>query len=628
MKDSSFTSLSKLQGSMHKAVVGYFRTKDFIKAIRRCKSASEERALLAREAASIRNALKNPNITADHRYHSLGKLVVMHLLGYPVLFGQVECMKLAASVRKSTGRPRLNHKRLGYLGTSLLVDGEQCTLPLICNTIKSDLVSSDPPVMAMAANSLALFANSAEIGQEMLPQILDVLGNRTLHHEVRKRLAATAAQMVRSCPDLGELFVETKRGNRPVLAPCLDILMSDRNEGTLLALCELLLTLVSNEVVGEFVREECKGRILPNLLRALDTVRKAAPPEYDVAGVPDPFLQGKLIKLFARIAKNDPVASEVVASTLLDVMSTTSIAMGAVERHVSVALILECCKALLSLPCPPAAQEAASRQLVDLLANSAQLESTVRYVILRTVADLRQTSLSDLLTLHRGQLLNALKDSGLEWSLKSSIISLTLVNLTVNNYQLVLDNISQVLAEEKEATIGDKLEVVKQIIEVLERVPLKNATWLGNFMNGLLGPMDSSEYELWMIVSRVIDLIDRQFHSPWQISVDARSNKYLQAISFWINGERLNCTALVEPPLGSDDYKLFGYYIGYVGKQGRRFPQVLDDALDRLRQVALRGPMASVERAVETATLLSTVASTDLALHSKRLNDHVMVRVF
>ena len=138
MKDSSFTSLSKIQGTMHRAMVGYFRTKDFIKAVRRCKNTAEERALLAREAASIRNALKNPNLSADHRYHSLGKLAVMHLLGYPVQFGQVECMKLAASVRKSTGKPRLNHKRLGYLGTSLLVDGEQCTLPLICNTIKSD----------------------------------------------------------------------------------------------------------------------------------------------------------------------------------------------------------------------------------------------------------------------------------------------------------------------------------------------------------------------------------------------------------------------------------------------------------------------------------------------------------
>lgn len=611
---------------MHRAVVGYFRTKDFIKAIRRCKNTKEERALLAREAASIRNALKNPNITADHRYHSLGKLVVMHLLGYPVLFGQVECMKLAASVRKSTGKPRLNHKRLGYLGTSLLIDGEQCTLPLICNTIKSDLVSGDPPVMAMAANSLALVASgSGEIGQEMLPQILDLLSNRSLHHEARKRLTACAAQMVRSCPDLAELFVETKRGNRPVLAPCLDTLLSDRNEGTLLAFCELLLTLLDNNVVGELIREECKARILPNLLRILDTVRKTAPPEYDVAGVPDPFLQCKLIKLFTKISKNDRVASEVIASSLLDVMSTTAIASGSVERYVSVALILECCKALLRLPCPPSTQDAASRQLLDLLANSAQLDSTVRHVILKSICELKDTGLSDMLTLHRGQLLGALKDSaGMEWSLKSKIITLTLVNLTINNYQIVLDQISQVLEGER---LAEKIGIFAQIVNVMEKLPLKNGAWLGKFLTSIFSTDEDGFDDMWMIVSRVIDVIDRQFHNPTCVSIPREcKGKYLKALSYWIGGEALQA-GIERPPLLESDFKLFGYYIGALGKQALKYPQLIDEALESLKDVAMKGPMGSVERAVETASLLSSLPTFLNELHFERVNDHIMVLI-
>jgi hypothetical protein len=356
------------------------------------------------------------------------------------------------------------------------------------------------------------------------------------------------------------------------------------------------------------------------LLRILDTVRKAAPPEYDVAGVPDPFLQCKLIKLFTKISKNDRVASEVIAASLLDVMSTTSIASGSVERYVSVALILECCKGLLRLPCPPSAQDAASRQLLDLLANSAQLDATVRYVILKTICELKDSSLSDLLTLHRGQLLGALKDvSGMEWTLTSKIISLTLVNFTVNNYQIVLDQISQVLEG------GDRIGVISQILDVLEKLPLKNGAWLGNFLSTLLDYEKSSD-EMWMIVSRVIDIVDAQFYNPAaQISITGK-NKYLAAVSYWIMGERLQSIVLEKPPFHSADFKLFGYYIGAVGKLAVKFPVLVDQALEYLKEIALRGPMASVERAVEAANIISSLSSSASGeLYYKRLNEHVTV---
>ena len=52
------------------------------------------------------------------------------MLGYPAHFGQIECLKLAAS-------PRFADKRLAYLGTMLLLDENQATLTLVTNCLKN-----------------------------------------------------------------------------------------------------------------------------------------------------------------------------------------------------------------------------------------------------------------------------------------------------------------------------------------------------------------------------------------------------------------------------------------------------------------------------------------------------------
>ena len=127
-------AVSRFQGSVRKAFTGYYRIKDLIRRVRATKTAHDERTLVAKESAAIRSALKDSSITAEHRFHSVGKLIYIHLLGYPALFGQVECMKLAATVGQV--ELRIKDKRMGYLGVSLLSDEHQETLTLVTNSFK------------------------------------------------------------------------------------------------------------------------------------------------------------------------------------------------------------------------------------------------------------------------------------------------------------------------------------------------------------------------------------------------------------------------------------------------------------------------------------------------------------
>ena len=72
--------------------LGVQRLKDLIKSIRSCKTAADERAVIAKESAFIRTSFKEENV--DIRAINIAKLLYIHMLGYPAHFGQIECLKL------------------------------------------------------------------------------------------------------------------------------------------------------------------------------------------------------------------------------------------------------------------------------------------------------------------------------------------------------------------------------------------------------------------------------------------------------------------------------------------------------------------------------------------------------
>lgn len=168
LSSSSASAMNRLQSNVVKAFTGYYRLKDFIHALRACKTQAAERALVAKESFAIRTAFKE-EVGLDRRYHSVSKLLYIHLLGYPAHFGQVECLKLVAS-------PRLTDKRLGYLGVVLLLDEQQQTLTLVTNSLKSDLNSASPTVVGLALSTLAAIG-SVEIAYELADEVERLLSS-------------------------------------------------------------------------------------------------------------------------------------------------------------------------------------------------------------------------------------------------------------------------------------------------------------------------------------------------------------------------------------------------------------------------------------------------------------------
>jgi len=71
---------------------GAWARRDLITAVRKAKTAAEEREIVKKESAFLRNAFGSKGDKFKAR--NLVKLMYIHMLGYPTQFGQLECLKL------------------------------------------------------------------------------------------------------------------------------------------------------------------------------------------------------------------------------------------------------------------------------------------------------------------------------------------------------------------------------------------------------------------------------------------------------------------------------------------------------------------------------------------------------
>ncbi|KAI8928395.1 Clathrin/coatomer adaptor, adaptin-like protein [Entophlyctis helioformis] len=384
--------------------LGITRLKDLIKAIRACKTAADERAVIAKESASIRTAFKEES--NETRYINIAKLLYIHMLGYPAHFGQIECLKLVAS-------PRFADKRLAYLGIMLLLDENQETLTLVTNCLKNDLNSSNMYTVGLALCTLGNIA-SQEMSRDLSGEIERLLGSTNSY--LRKKAALCAVRIIRKVPDLLENFLERAQA-----------LLNERNHGVLLTGVTLLIEmcLISPQVTA-VIRES-----VPLLVRHLKSlVTAGSSPEHDVNGITDPFLQVKILRLLRVLGKGDARASEAMNDVLAQVATTTES-----SKNVGNAILYEAVLTIMDIESESSLRVLGINILGRFLSNR---DNNIKYVALTTLTKTSQmATITDTSALqrHRATVLDCLRDPDI--SIRRRALDLSFYLITPTNIRIL-----------------------------------------------------------------------------------------------------------------------------------------------------------------------------------------------
>ncbi|KAF2484205.1 adaptin N terminal region-domain-containing protein [Neohortaea acidophila] len=375
--------------------------KQFIRNVRASKTIADERAVVQKESAAIRASFREESHNSDLRRNNVAKLLYLFTLGERTHFGQIECLKLLAS-------PRFADKRLGYLGTMLLLDENQEVLTLVTNSLKNDLNHTNQYVVGLALCTLGNIA-SIEMSRDLFPEVETILASSNPY--VRRKAALCAMRICRKVPDLQEHFLDKAK-----------LLLNDRNHGVLLSGLTLVISMceADEEEGGEQGVVDMFKPLTGSLVKVLKGLSQSGyAPEHDVTGISDPFLQVKILRLFRLLGRGDTQISEQINDILAQVATNTDS-----SKNVGNSILYEAVLTILEIEADSGLRVLGVNILGKFLTNK---DNNIRYVALNTLIKVLAIE-PNAVQRHRNTILDCLRDPDISIRRRALDLSFTLIN--------------------------------------------------------------------------------------------------------------------------------------------------------------------------------------------------------
>ncbi|OLY81745.1 AP-1 complex subunit gamma-1 [Smittium mucronatum] len=404
-------------------------TQNLIRAIRVSKTAADERSIIQKESAGIRTSFKESN-SQDARYNNIQKLLYIYLLGYPVQFGQLECLKLVASSRYSD-------KRVGYLGVMVLIDENQEIMTLLTNSLKNDLQNADDYIVGLALCTLSNLG-SEEASRDLIDDVIRLIGSSRSF--IRKKAVIAALRIIRKVPDFIDTFVSRTRS-----------LLGDKNHGVQLSAVALLSEICSSSNAAL----EIVQKMVPIIVRQLRSLLNSSSGDHEIGGINDPFLQIGLLKLLRQLGTDSVVVADEINDILTQVMTQTDD-----SKNVGTSVLYECIRVVLTVPSEKSLRVLAINLLGKFLEHK---DNNIRYVALIM---LLQAMVSESHSVLRVQstVVQCLRDSDI--SIRRHALDLTFALVNNNNVRKLTSELLDLLPiidNEFKKSMTHKLFVVAEL---------------------------------------------------------------------------------------------------------------------------------------------------------------------
>ena len=372
------------------------RLKDFIRQIRQCKTAADERAVIVRESAAIRTSFKEDAGSVETRHNNIAKMLYIHMLGYPAHFGQIECLKLVAA-------GKYPDKRLGYLGIGLLLDESQEVLTLVTNSLKNDMNSQNMYTVGLALVTLGNIA-SVEMARDLAPEVDRLMGSSNSY--IKKKAVLCAVKVLTKVPDLVDQFM-----------PKAKAVLSERNHAVLLSGMSLVSTICELDTSNTLSQFRSMVPYLIRHLKSLITAGNSA--EHDVGGINDPFLQVRILRLLRVLGKGDKTASDAMNDVLAQIATNTD-----GTKNVGNAILYETCLTIMEIEADNGLRVLAVNILGKFLSNT---DNNIRYVALNTLTKTISVDVNAVQR-HRNTILECLHDPDISIRRRALELSFFLIN--------------------------------------------------------------------------------------------------------------------------------------------------------------------------------------------------------
>ncbi|KAK7250533.1 hypothetical protein RIF29_33035 [Crotalaria pallida] len=478
------------------------RLRDMIRAIRACKTAAEERAVVRKECAAIRASINEND--QDYSHRNLAKLMFIHMLGYPTHFGQMECLKLIAT-------PGFPEKRIGYLGLMLLLDERQEVLMLVTNSLKQDLNHTNQYIVGLALCALGNIC-SAEMARDLAPEVERLLQFRDPN--IRKKAALCSIRIIKKVPDLAENFVN------PATA-----LLREKHHGVLITGVQLCTELCKiNTEALEHIKKKCTE----SMVRALkDLANSPYSPEYDIAGITDPFLQIRLLRLLRVLGEGDGDASDSMNDILAQVATKTES-----NKVAGNAILYECVQTIMNIEDNGGLRVLAINILGRFLLNR---DNNIRYVALNMLMQ-AVTVDAQAVQRHRATILECVKDS--DASIRKRALELVYVLVNETNVKPLTKELVDYLEVSDQDFKGDLTVKICSIVSKFspEKIwyidqMLKVLSEAGNFVK------DEVCHALIAVISNASELHGYTVRAVYKAFRMSTEQETLVRVALWCIGE-------------------------------------------------------------------------------------------